>query len=759
MKTNKITLIFLLLLAFASGAFAQGFIEGTVYEETENGERTPLPGVNVYWKIVNEGVVTDANGHYKIPLHESICCLVFSCISYENDTIHHMAEPAHYDHVFHSVHMLNEVEIASRQKASFISAIKPMAVQEISSEGLRRAACCSLAESFENNASVDVSYSDAVTGAKQIELLGLSGLYTQMMAENMPNFRGLASAFGLNYVPGTWMNAIQISKGTSSVRNGYESISGQINVDFKKPEEGESERLFLNLYGNTMGMAEFNFNTRWKVGQHGSMMLLGHVNHNFMTMDSNGDHFVDDPRVTQYNVFARFNYAKDWFEGMWGVKALKEDRYGGQIGFVPGAHVHEGVAGDSLGFVINTERYEAFSKTGFLFDRDDTSLGIQQQFTYHKMHSAYFNTNLYHAEQYSYYANVLFNSYIVNEMHKYSVGASYSFDKYKEHLRRTERGHADQVLADSLYGRIEHVPGVFGEYTFNDDHHWSVIAGMRVDYNTYFQKLLYTPRLHVRFKTHDELIIRASAGRGYRSPNVLAENSTMMASAREIVFVDTPKMEEAWNYGINITKGFDIGWRELTIQADFYRTDFVNQIVLDRDADAHQVRIYNLDGRSYSNSAQIEANCEIFKDFDLTLAFRYNDVKMTINDTLREKPFVNRYKGLITMSYAPGTWQFDLTTQFNGDSRVPNLSGNATAVANGQNIERSPFYVIMNAQVMKKFGKCWEVYIGGENLTNYKQKYPIISAENPTSEDFDASMVWGPLSGIRAYLGVRFQIK
>ncbi len=741
MKTNKITLITLLLMAFATGAFAQGFIEGTVYEQNEKGEKMPLPGVNVYWKTVNEGVVTDAHGHYKIPLHETVCCLVFSCISYENDTIHHMHDPAHYDHVFLSVHMLNEVEIKAREKASYLNTIKPIAVQEITSEGLRRAACCSLAESFEGNASVDVSYSDAVTGAKQIELLGLSGLYTQMMAENMPNFRGLASAFGLNYVPGTWMNGIQISKGTSSVRNGYESISGQINVDYKKPEEGESEKLFLNLYGSTMTMTELNFNTRWNVGKHGSMMVLGHANHNFMSMDDNGDGFMDDPMVTQGNIFFRYNYAKDWFEGMWGAKALSERRFGGMM--------HHNGAGDSdnMHFLINTARYEAFSKTGFLFDRDNTSLGLQQQFVYHDLKSAYFGRTDYNATQLSYYANLLFDSYLVNDHHKYSVGASYSYDKY------------DESLNDSTFQRIEHVPGVFAEYVFNDDHHWSVIAGMRADYNTYYQKLLYTPRLHVRFKTHDELTLRLSAGRGYRSPNVLAENSTMFASARQIVFVDAPKMEEAWNYGINLTKGIDIGWREIVINADFYRTDFVNQIVLDRDADAHQVRIYNLDGKSYSNSAQIEANCEIFRDFDLTLAFRYNDVKMTINDTLREKPFVNRYKGLVTMSYAPGTWQFDLTTQFNGDSRVPDLSGNATAVTNGQNIERSPFYVIMNAQITKSLGKYWEIYVGGENLTNYTQKYPIISADNPQSEDFDASMVWGPLSGIRAYVGVRFTVK
>ena len=742
MKTKQLTLITLLLLAFTTGAFAQGFVEGTVYEESENGERTPLPGVNVYWKIVNQGVVTDANGHYKIPLHETICCLVFSCISYENDTVHHLSEPCNYDHVFHSIHMLNEVEIEARQKASYISSITPIAVESITSEGLRRAACCSLAESFETNASVDVSYSDAVTGAKQIELLGLSGLYIQMMAENMPNFRGLASAFGLSYVPGTWMNAIQISKGTSSVRNGYESISGQINVDYKKPEPTESERLFLNLYGSTMTMTEFNFNTRWKMGQHGNMMVLGHVNKNFMQMDGNVDGFMDDPMVTNGNLFFRYNYNNNrTFEGMWGVKALYENRYGGMMGGNPNVEPLDDK------FRINTARYEAFSKTGFLFDRDDTSLGIQQQLIYHDLGSSYFGRTYYNATQLSYYANALFDSYIVNDHHKYSIGASYSYDKYDENLN------------DSTFQRIEHVPGAFAEYVFNDENHWSFIAGFRADYNSFYGKMLYTPRLHVRFKTHNELTVRASAGKGYRSPNVLAENSTMLASARQICFIEAPKMEEAWNYGLNLTKSFSLGWRELTLAADFYRTDFLNQIVLDRDADAHQIRIYNLNGKSYSNSAQIEANCEIFKDFDLTLAFRYNDVKMTINDTLREKPFVNRYKGLVTMSYAPGTWQFDFTTQFNGDSRVPDLSGNATAVANGQDIERSPFYVIMNAQITKKLGKYWELYLGGENLTNYKQEHPIISADNPTSDDFDASMVWGPLSGIRAYMGVRFQIK
>ena len=758
MKINKLIIAIALLFIYG-GAFAQhnhehhhhdhehhhdlGYIEGTVYEEIE-GKKVALPGVNVYWKIVNEGTVTDADGHYKIPVHEKIHCLVFSFVAYDNDTVHQMDKPMHYDHVMTTSKMLSEVEITARKKASFGSTLEPLQIEHITSEALRRCACCSLAESFETNASVDVAYSDAVTGAKQIELLGLSGIYTQMMAENMPNFRGLASAFGLSYVPGTWMNGIQVSKGTSSVRNGYESISGQINVDYKEPEADKSEKVFVNLFGNTMGMGELNFNTRFNINEKSGLLLMGHVSHNFMKMDANNDSFLDDPMVTQYNAFARYNYSGDVFNCKLGVKALKENRLSGQMDF-DADHRHD-IGYEYYGIGINTQRYEAFAKTGIMFDRPETSLGLQQQFTYHNTDS-YFGRTDYDAKQWSYYANLLFDSYIANDHHKYSVGASYSYDKY------------DEKLADSAMNRIEHVPGAFAEYVFSDEHHWTVIAGFRSDYNSYFDKVFCTPRLHVRFKTDSELALRLSAGKGYRSPNVLAENSTMMASSRQICFIDTPKMEEAWNFGLNLIKHFDIAEKELEMQVDVYRTDFVNQIVLDRDADAHQIRIYNLDGESYSNCAQIQVNHELFKDFDFTAAFRYNDVKMTINDTLREKPFVNRYKGLLTLSYAPGTWQFDVTTQFNGDCRVPNLNGNATAVADGQNIERSPFYVMLTAQVTKKLGKNWEIYVGGENLTNYKQDKPIIAAGEPFGEDFDASMVWGPLSGIRAYLGVRFQIK
>lgn len=734
--------------------FAQNVIEGTVYEKDEKGELVPLAGANVYWKIVNVGTVTDADGHYSIEIHPSIKCLVFSFVGYENDTVHHMAEPQHYDHVMRTPLTLDEVEVAARQKAQYVNALDPLHVEHITGEALRRCACCSLAESFETNASVDVAYADAVTGAKQIELLGLSGLYTQMMTENMPNFRGLASAFGLSYVPGTWMHGISVSKGASSVRNGYESISGQINVDFKEPEADKSEKVFVNLFTNTMAMTELNFNARMKVGKNDGLMLLGHVGYNPMKMDGNGDGFLDDPVTKQYSAFLRYNHPNTGHFGCkLGVKALKESRLSGQMDFDPEHRLDPGYG--LYGININTERYEAFAKTGFIFDRPETSLGIQQQFTYHKTDS-YYGLIDYDATQLSYYVNLLFDSYIVNTHHKYSVGASYSYDRYHE-----EQNLFNTTQEALPRQRVEQVPGVFAEYVFSDDHQWTVIGGIRADYNTYYDRLFYTPRLHVRFRTDNELALRLSAGKGYRSPNILAENSTMLASSRQILFLnmDQPKLEEAWNFGINLSKHFDVGEKEIQVLVDAYRTDFINQVVIDRDADAHQIRIYNLDGKSYSNCAQIQVDYELFRNFDVSAAFRYTDVKMTINDTLREKPFVNRYKGLLTLSYAPGTWQFDLVTQFNGDSRIPDLSGNATAVADGQVMERSPFYVMMSTQVTKKLGKHWEVYVGGENLTNYKQSHPLVAANNPFGNDFDAAMVWGPLSGIRGYVGVRFQVK
>jgi outer membrane cobalamin receptor len=469
-------------------------------------------------------------------------------------------------------------------------------------------------------------------------------------------------------------------------------------------------------------------------------MLLGHISFQQTDHDGNKDGFLDDPLYTQYNFFNRWDYDQPNFEFQFGIKAMKEDRRGGQLSFDRNKprDINNG-----YGVEILTDRYESFLKTGFIFNRPATSLGIQHQVIYHDMQS-FFGLKDYDATQFSYYGNALFQTYISNTQHMYTSGVSLIYDKF------------DEQLNDSVFGRVERVPGAFFQYTYSDGHKLNLIAGIRADHHNIFG-LFFTPRLHARYSFNEQTILRISAGKGYRSANVLADNTSLLASSRRIVYREIPEMEEAWNFGINLSKYFHIGVRELSLNIDIYRTEFVNQVVVDRDSDIYKIIIYNLDGRSYSNSLQVEANYELFRGLDVTAAIRMNDVKMTYDDQMLEKPMLNKYKGLLSMSYVPGPgrWQLDLTGQYNGQTRLPSTIANPEPF---QREERSPAYTIVNTQVTRYFRK-WNIYLGVENLTNYKQKDPIIAANEPFGDYFDSSMIWGPLMGIKVYAGLRYTIE
>lgn len=709
---------------------------GFVYEATGN-DTIPLPGVNVYWQGTTKGTVSDHRGAFSLATPKGAHHLIFSFVGYSADTIHYHADGKPLLHVMSKPLQLTEVEVATRAKTNFVSRLSTVNATHISSGELQRAACCNLSESFETSASVDVSYSDAVTGAKQIEMLGLAGIYTQMMTENIPGMRGLANSFGLMYIPGSWMESIQVSKGTSSVLNGFESISGQINVEFKKPHQ--SERFFLNLFQSHAGRSEGNFNLRLDASERLKTMLLGHVSHSSARHDGNKDGFLDEPLYTQYNFFNRWDYNARNFEFQFGLKALREDRQGGQLSFDPdkARDLQNG-----FGVEILNERMEAFLKTGYIFQRPATSIGLQQQFTYHNLESS-FGLRGYNASQQSYYANLLFQSFIGNTMHNYTTGMSFLYDHYN--------------YGEGVNSETEYTPGAFFQYAFSDGSRLNLIAGIRADHRS-DKGVFITPRFHARYNLNEHTILRISAGKGYRKAQIMAENLSLLASSRNIVPVlqanEKLKMEEAWNYGINLSRFFHINNRELSLNIDLYRTDFLNQVVIDRVSSSTDLLLYNLNGKSYSNSAQIEANYEILRGLDVTAAFRINDVKVTYNDSLQQRPLVNRMKGLLSFSYKPSVrWQYDLTGQFNGPSRLPH---GLTIAGNGSS-NTSPAYTVINAQITRNLKKT-SLYLGGENLTNYMQHHPVLGASDPYGPDFDASVVWGPLMGIKIYAGLRYTI-
>ncbi|MBE0641259.1 MAG: TonB-dependent receptor, partial [Bacteroidales bacterium] len=497
----------------------------------------------------------------------------------------------------------------------------------------------------------------------------------------------------------------------------------------------------INGFASDAGRLEGNANVRWKLSEHLGSVLFLHASRQKKEFDMNMDGFLDEPLVEQINLMNRWEYeVHGKRHHQLGFKVLDEQREAGQSAALEHFHSSE----DSIYRIdIGTRRYELFSKNGFIFSRPGTSLGILASATYHE-HNSLFGRSFFYARQTSIYLNAIFETFIGNTRHKLASGASMSHDDYSEDFRTLETD------------RQEMVPGVFAEYSYSPGDKLTLLVGMRVDnhnlYGTFF-----TPRAHLRWTPYEHTVLRASAGKGYRTPYLVAENSWIMASSRQLIIEEKPDQEEAWNYGINITQYVDILGRELRLSLDAYRTDFLNQLIVDLDRSQDRIFVYNLKGRSYSNSIQAEAQYELLRGLELTAAFRINDVRTTTNDKLQEQLLVNRYKGLVSMSWqsAMKRWQADLTTQFNGSARLPSTQLSPEIY---QRTERSKAHTILLGQVTRYF-KTWSIYIGGENLLNYKQKDPIIAADQPYGPWFDAASVWGPVHGRKIYAGFRYTLK
>ena len=639
---------------------------------------------------------------------------------------------------------IEEVTVVQRKKGKVKSRTEAFDTEKINSEELCRAACCNLSEAFETNASVDVAYSDAATGAKQIRLLGLSGTYVQLIQENTPAVRGLAQNFGLEYIPGPWMQSIQVSKGTSSVINGYEATSGQINVELLKPQT--QNPLSLNLMVNSEAMAEANIMGGWQIKDHLYTGILAHYGGGFMAMDGNHDTFADMPKTQNANLANRWFYKQGNYTFQAFVRGLYDRRRGGQIG-----HGADTIANPYL-INLNTWRVEGFMKNGYVFDEESgSSVAVITAVSYHDLNNGYGLRN-WKANQLNAYLNALCQlnfegSGEVDNDHRLTTGLSLNVDNYREAL---------SLLPQAL-DRLEIVPGIFAEYNLKYDEMLSLVAGVRADYSTRYG-FFVTPRMNIRYTPFEWWTLRGSVGMGYRSPNAIADNAFILPSSRVLHLVGDIQQERAVNAGLSTTFYIPLGSKELQLSMEYYYTHFLNSLIVDMDRDKHAVYIYNqtdLPGaKSFAHSAQIEASIEVLRGWTWTAAFRYTDVEQTTICSdgiarLRPKALTNRFKGVVTTSYQTPLkkWQFDVTAQFNGVSRVPDGF-------------EQPFtwYPQLMAQVTKYFRTC-SLYLGAENMTNFRQDPSIVDSYHPWGPDFDASMVCGPTTGWKVYLGFRYDLE
>ncbi|MDD2436273.1 MAG: TonB-dependent receptor [Massilibacteroides sp.] len=734
----KQSYLFILFLFVSFSALAGEKIKGRVVDS----DNQPIIGANVYWEKSRKGTTSDIDGYFELEKVGSENTLVTSYIGYT--PVVTTLDVANKELLIRlkGVIELQEVVVSERKAGTISSRTSVLQTQKITYDELCRAACCNLAESFETNPSVDVSYSDATTGARQIKLLGLSGTYVQMLTENYPNFRGAASLYGLDYVPGTWMESIQVSKGTSSVKNGYEALAGQINVEFKKPPTADI--FSINLFASDAERYEANTDASWHINENLSTGLLVHYSKDNNEHDRNGDGFLDMPLKEQVNLMNRWNHKVGNYVSQYGVRYLNEDRTGGQV-----VHVSHGEISDPYQIKLKTNRVELFTKQAYILNPEKVeSVALILSGSYHEQLSDYDRTP-YNVYQKNLYASLMYEKEF-SEMHSLSTGLSLNHDGFDENITLAGKR--------TLYNREETVPGAYAQYTWTLNDKFIVLAGIRGDYSTLYD-FFVTPRMHIKYNPFDWFHVRASAGKGYRTANVLTENNFLLASTRKLQIEENMDQEEAWNTGLNLSFYIPLFGKELTLNGEWYYTDFIKQVVVDVDSDPHAVRFYNLDGRSYSNSYQIEATYPFFRGFTLTAAYRYTDAKTDYQNVdgqiyRMKKPLMSDYKGLLTASYQTPLkkWQFDVTSQFNGSGRMP-LSDSENPLWE----KEFKSFTIVNAQITKYF-RTWSVYLGAENIFDFEQKNPIIDAENPRGENFDGTMVWGPVHGRKIYAGLRFNI-
>ena len=739
-------ILFVFFICFNS--YSQELLTGKVSFLNKDNQVILVEGVSVYWKDSSIGVISDKTGNYSIPFSKDSNILVFKMLGFKQESIT-IEDMKTYNHtLIEQSDQLDEVVVSKRKKSIQKSYFKTQNIVNVSSEELLKAACCNVSESFETNPSIDVNYSNAITGVKQVRMLGLESPYLLITEENIPMVRGASQVFGLSFIPGPWVESMQITKGTGSVVNGFESISGQINIELQKPMVDEP--IFINVFRSNMGRNEMNFHLNRNINNKISTKFFLHADNNNSIHDNNSDGFLDHPNYKGINFFNRWQYInlEKGVVSFLGLRYMKEDKNAG-----------EDVANLKLKRMpwlseINTQRFDSNFKFGYVNPNIPyQSIGFQMAYSSHEQNSFFGNRN-YNINQDSFYSSFLYNSILGNTMNKFKAGLNFSYDDFEELVD----------FENKKYNRIDKSIGGFFEYSYDNLDKLSLVAGLRYDIHNNIGSF-FTPRFHLRFQPLDKSVFRFSIGSGRKSSNIFSENQGVFSSGRNIkILAKTARgkfyglnPEKAWNYGISFRQGFALNNQEGDVTIDYYITDFQNQIIVDFEKQG-ELQFYNLEGKSFAKSFQIEIDYSINNNINLKSAFKNYDVKKQYNSGFKQNPLTPKNRFFINLDYSSNPnennaqWRFDFTYNWIGKQRLPLHSGQSLLKG------YSPSYVLMNTQLTRVFSEKFDIYLGAENLGSYTQNNPILGNNNPFGTNFDSTLIYAPINGAMIYLGLRLKL-
>jgi len=713
-----------------------------------NDKNIPLFGANVYWLGTTIGVSTNDNGEFKISVKGiSNKKLIASYVGHTPDTIV-ITDQSAIEISLKESKSLEEIVIKEQRDGIIISNLTPIKAEIITQTELRKAACCDLAGCFETQISVQPQTTNIITNSKELRILGLSGVYNQILIDGFPLIQGLSYTYGISGVPGALVDNIYIAKGANSVLQGYESLSGQINVTTKEPDK--SDMLFLNAYVNSFSEKHLNANIAFKQKKWSNLAAF-HTVQPANKIDRDRDSFMDLPQLTRYMFFNKWKYGsdKDWgWSSRIGLRFLNEQRIGGQVLYDPD---NDKGSVNIYGQTVNFNQPEVWTKTTYRFN-DNHRVDIFASSFYHGQKS-FFGTVKYDAQQTSFYGNLQYEL-VYSQKHSLKTGVSYRYKHLNEDIVFTDttlhRTYAGNYL------QVENIPGLFAENSlifFNDKLTWNV--GLRSDHLNQFG-IIVSPRSLVKYDLTKHTVIRASVGYGWRTVNLFSENIGLLVSSRDIIFAEQLKPERAANFGVNFTHKFARSNLSGYFSTDFYRSDFQNQIFPDYDSDPTKSVINNFTGTSRGNGFQAELSLKMWKVIEVKSGYNYLDVFSVKNGSKQDLPFNPKHKVLTTFNYRPlsNTFFIDLNVHWIGEQRLPDTKSNPVEF---QRSGYSKAYTLVNAQFTLRIRK-FEIYTGCENIFDFRQKQAIVSWQNPFGPYFDTSSVWGPTRGREIYAGIRFKL-